>query len=310
MIKHFNFKYYGFAIILILIFACSFLFAGEIKKSDSPSSKQKDKKPDEIRMTADKLTYDEQKKIVRLINNVRIMYKDAIMTSERAEFNGITKIGHFTGGVKLWQPGNVITADWMDVFYTEKKGILYGHVRAIMEMNDNEKKKDDKKGDKAENKENRKEGNNIEKQEPDNDGPVIMTCEEIEFFWEKQEGTARKNVKVWRREKTAYADTVNYTGSAALITMSGHVRFERSNNDWMICPEAYYDLKTKTFVARGGVEGNMEIKKEEKKEKKASLEEDRILYPSLNILEEDVFVKEIPADYKVKKEERIIKINK
>jgi lipopolysaccharide assembly outer membrane protein LptD (OstA) len=236
------------------------------------------KKPDTIHMTAEKLTYDHKSKIVRLIDNVKITYGESIMTSQKAEFNGETKIGHFTGGVKLWQPGNVLTGDTMDAYYAEKRGVLRGHVRAIME---------EKKPGK------------------DDEGPVVMTCEEIEFFWETKDAVAKRNVKIWRKDKTAYADTVHYSQSASLVTMSGNVRFERDEKDWLTCPEAYLDLKTNTFVARGGVEGNMVMEEEKKKKGEEPQEADRMLVPGLPSVQDDDFILDIPAEFTPVREEQI-----
>ncbi|GEM_PF-1301979 len=240
------------------------------------------KKPDEIHMTADKLSYDEKKKYARLINNVRITYRDVVMTSDRGDFDGEKKIGHFTGGVKLWQPGTVITADRLDAFYSDKKAILSGHVRAIMESTPKKSGKEEAPPPPPKEK----------KGGQDDDAPTILTCEYIEFFWETHDGYAKNNVKIWKKEKTAYADTAHYSQNAGLVTMSGNVRFERGKTDWMICPEAYFDLKTETFVARGGVEGNVEMQKEEKKKEEKPIEDDRLISPPLNPLYDDVF--EIP----------------
>ncbi|MDQ7823831.1 MAG: LptA/OstA family protein [Candidatus Eremiobacteraeota bacterium] len=258
-------------------------------------SQEPAKPPGEIRMTAEKLTYDDKKKFVRLINNVKVTYGEAVMTSARAEFNGVTKVGHFTGGVKLWQPGNVIYGDRMDAFYNEKKVLISGHVRALMEEGTAPRK-----GEQAP---------PPAKEQKSDEGTVIMTCEEIEFFWESRDGEARRNVKVWRKEKTAYADVVHYSHSASLITMTGNVRFERGPKDWMISPEAYFDLKTETFVARGGVESNVELTSAPKKpEKKATLEEERIMSPLLSPVEEEVFIREVPQQFKSEREEHIEKL--
>ena len=243
------------------------------------------KKRDEIHMTADKLTYDDKKKFVKLINNVKITYQEVVLTSQKGDFDGEKKIGYFTGGVKMWKPGSVLTGDRMDVYYQEKRVVVRGHTRAVMES-ENKEKKDASSPAKSD------------------EGPTIMTCEEIEFFWETSDGIARNNVKIWRKEKTAYADTATYTHNAELVTLSGNVRFERSSKDWMTCPEAYYDLKTETFVALGGVESNVELQKEEKKEEKPMPEEDRILSPSLNLLDEEVFYRDIPPQYEIRQEEK------
>jgi len=236
------------------------------------------KKPDTIHMTSEKLTYDHRSKVVRLIDNVRITYGETIMTSQRADFNGETKIGHFTGGVKLWQPGNVLTGDRMDAFYAEKRGVLKGHVRAILE---------EKKAGR------------------ENEGPVVMTCEEIEFFWETRDAVAKNKVKIRRNDKTAYADTIHYSQNASLVTMSGNVRFERDEKDWLTCPEAYLDLKTNTFVARGGVEGNV-VMEEEKKKSEEPLEADRLIVPRLPSVPDDDFILQIPPGLAPMLEERTI----
>jgi lipopolysaccharide export system protein LptA len=271
---------------LLLLLAPGLSLGAAAKKAVS----EKEKKPDEIHMTAEKLTYDDKKKFVRLINNVRVTYGDTIMTSQKAEFDGVTKIGHFMGGVKLWQPGNVLTGDRMDAYYAEKRGVLTGHVRAILEEGGT--------------KPGKKEAPSPGKAKKDDQGPVLMTCQEIEFFWEAREGVAKQNVKMWRKEKTAYADTVHYSQNSDLVTMEGNVRFERSKNDWLVCPEAYFDLKTETFVARGGVEGNVEMQKEKPKKELETPDDDRIITPPLDVLEEDVFIKEIPPEFQRQIQER------
>lgn len=273
------------------------------KEETGDKGKAKPKKPEEIHMTADKLTYDHKKQYARLINNVRITYQDTVMTSQKADFDGIKKIGHFTGGIKMWQPGNVLTGDKMDAYYAEKKAVITGHVRAVMEN-----KKDEKKGESASKEKPDEQKGQGKAGKSEDEGPTIMTCEQIEFFWETQDGIARNNVKIWRKEKTAYSDVATYSHSAELITLTGNVRFERSNKDWMICPEAYLDMKTETFVARGGVEANMDMQKKEKKEEKPKPEEDRILSPILPLLKEEVFQNDIPPRYQIRREERTEKL--
>jgi lipopolysaccharide assembly outer membrane protein LptD (OstA) len=266
------------ALLLAFLTLCRPCQAGKAPSSAGNKGGEAAKKPDEIHMTADKLSYDEKKKFARLIKNVRITYKDVVMTSDRGDFDGEKKIGHFTGGVKIWQPGTVITADRLDAFYSDKKAVLTGHVRAIMESKP-------KKGSKEEAPPPQKD----KKEDQEDQTPTIMTCEYIEFFWEAREGYAKNNVKIWKKEKTAYADTVHYSQNAGLITMSGNVRFERSKKDWMICPEAYFDMKTETFVARGGVEGNVEMQKEQKKKEEKPVDEDRLIVPPLTPLYDEVF---------------------
>src|SRR5690606_18341643 len=122
---------------------------------------------------ADKMDYDEPKKMVRLVGRVRFETADAAMTAPYAQYHTGKQVAEFQGGVKITQPGSTLVGNKMTVWYGEKRGILTGNVRPVSEK------------------------------APGSAGhtPTTMTAREIEYRWEKGIGEARGDVKVRQGDK-------------------------------------------------------------------------------------------------------------
>lgn len=215
-----------------------------------------------IRMNADRLIYDDKMMTARLTGNVKITYEDATMTSKNAFFKGKERIAYFTGGVKIIRNGSVLTGDKMDVFYNEKRALVYGNVRAVT--------------------------NELEEKNKNNE-PTILECKTAEFFWEENEIFAKENLKVTKGDKRAFSDTGHYSQKTQTVTLNDNVRFEQGKNNWMTAPIAIFDMKNETFLAKGGVKAELEIQKE--KPKKEPLKNDRLLKPEIVPIQEDVMIK-------------------
>jgi lipopolysaccharide assembly outer membrane protein LptD (OstA) len=201
----------------------------------------------EVKVWADRMIYDDKKKLLRLIGNVRVREKDTTLYAPYVEFNTETEIGDITGGVRVEQPDTVLTSDRMKVFYKEKRAQFAGNVKASTTRQPSKIKSERAK-------------------EEMTGARTTLTCREMEFWWEKKEGIAKGNVKVEQRDKRAFADEGLYSEQTDLITLRGNVRLERGRNDWMNCHEAQVDMKEETFTAIGNVEGAF-IVREGKKEK-------------------------------------------
>jgi len=192
--------------------------------------------PREVQMTSRKLDYDEKRKKVRLIGDVRITSRGYVMTSPYAEFFTDKKIGEFQGGVKITGEGTVATGKRMKVFYPEQRAVLSGDVRLVSQK---------APGGSAE-------------------APTIMTGQELEYQWEKGQGVARGNVHVTQAEKQAFADRATYFRDQQMVYLEGNVRVERGDGDWMTSERARMNLATKMIEADGGVTARTLLEEEKK----------------------------------------------
>ena len=218
----------------------------EIPPIEEPNLKED---PKAVKMTADRLLYDDKTKISQLRGNVKIIYGDLTVKSDYAKFYGDKKEGYFTGHVKLYKPGNTVTGDKMDIFYNEGKGVIYENVRAVSYQN-KDKKEPGKKKNTA-----------------DDEAPLILTCKYAEYFWNDDEVYVDGDVKMWKNDRRAYADHGHYSQKIETVTLSDNVRFEQGTENWMTCPEAIFDLKSETFVANGGVTAEVEVEQQNEKKK-------------------------------------------
>ncbi|MCD4785013.1 MAG: LPS export ABC transporter periplasmic protein LptC [Candidatus Eremiobacteraeota bacterium] len=219
----------------------------------------------DVRLTADRLIYDEKAKKVTLEGNVRFLYKKTVLSGSLAYFNMKTRKGRIEGDVKIFQPGTTIVGDVMIVNYNENVAKLKGNVKLVTVRD--------------------LESSPGERSEMLPSGVTTITCDSLVYSWLTREGTASTDVAVEQKNRRAYADKAHYSGSSDLITMEGRVRFEEGSNNWVTCKKAYIDLKKETFMAVGGVTGNFLVQEDKKKEKtekaQPSRPADKIILPDL-----------------------------
>ena len=182
-------------------------------------------KPREVKLNASKMDFDQEKQLVRLIGNVRIVSEGVVMTSPYAEYHLDTQIGDFVGGVKIVGQGSTATGKKMRVFYADQKARLKGKVRVVSE---------------------RAPGS-------DKTTPTVMLSDELEYLWEKNEGIAKGHVKVRQGDQRGFADRAHYFKERDIVIMEGNVRFEKGGEDWLNSSRATMNLKDDTVVAEGGV---------------------------------------------------------
>lgn len=181
--------------------------------------------PRAVQMYSQKLDYDEKRKKVRLIGNVKITSEQYTMTSPYAEFYTDKKIGEFQGGVKISGDGSTATGKRMKVFYPDQRAILTGDVRLVSE-----------KGPAS---------------QPGS--PTIMTGQELEYHWVKGYGVARGSVHVHQGNRQAFCDRATYYRDQRMVYMEGNVRVERGDGDWLTSERARMNLETQVVEADGGV---------------------------------------------------------
>jgi len=215
----------------------------------------------EIRMTADRLSYDQSGRTVRLSGTVRFICEDITLSGENAIFNTRTKKGRIGGGVRITQPGTVITGESMTVDYNATVAEMSGGV-IITTTKDLVRKI-------------RAQGSTT---------PTTLMCKSLRYNWMTQEGAAAGPVTVIQMDKRAYADNAAYNGMAGIVTLTGNVRFEEGCNNWVDCKKAVLDLRNETFTALGSVTGNFLMDVSEKdtdKKSAAGKQPDKLIIPEL-----------------------------
>ncbi len=209
--------------------------------------------PREVKLNASKMDFDQEKQIVRLIGEVRIVSEGMVMTSPYAEYHLDTQIGDFVGGVKIVGEGTTATGKKMKVYYADQKADLIGDVRIVTE---------------------RAPGS-------DKTTPTVMLSDELEYFWEKDEGVAKGHVKVRQGDQRGFSDRAHYYKERDLVIMEGNVRFEKGGEDWLNSSRATMNLKDETVVAEGGVVARTRLQPRESAKTEAGAPAKKPLPPSI-----------------------------
>jgi lipopolysaccharide export system protein LptA len=192
--------------------------------------------PREIQMYSKKLDYDEKRKKVRLIGDVKITSEKYVMTAPYAEFFTDKKVGEFQGGVKITGEGSVATGKRMKVFYPDQRAVLSGDVRLVSEKGP---------GSTA-------------------GSPTVMTGQELEYQWVKGYGVASGSVKVIQNHRRAFADKATYYRDQQMVYLEGNVRVEQGDGDWLTSERARMNLATQVVEADGGVTARTLLEEKEK----------------------------------------------
>jgi lipopolysaccharide export system protein LptA len=229
-----------------------------------------------VKITADELNYDDKKKLLVLNGNVTFTHIDSVVTAPHAEFETEKQLGHFTGGVKITQPGTTITSSELDAFYGERKAVLTGNVEMITE------KAPTRKGAAP-----AAPARTATDKKPAKALPTVMLTDKLEYFWEKAEADAFGNVKIRQGDKRAFSDRAHYTGAINQIRLFSNVRFEQGKDNWMTSEEAIVDVAQETFNAKGGVEAYVIMEQGPPKNPPLRTPQgDRVLKPSPPLLNE------------------------
>ncbi len=213
---------------LLVIAACVFMLMSQVLATPVKTKKELDIK-------ADRIDYDDGRKEVRLVGNVKFTSGDLVMTAPYARYKTDSMIAEFSGGVKIAQPGMSAFGNTMKVLYKESSASLSGNVRLI--------------SDKA------PAGNDRT--------PVTLLADSLHYNWQSGMGEAKGSVKVRQGVRRAYAEDAIYDRNADTIVMKNGVRFEQGNDDWLESDLVTVNLATETISAQGQVMGRFIIESAE-----------------------------------------------
>lgn len=241
----------------VAIVACSLAaFISFVSSAEKP----KKKKIHEVFITAARLTYNNKTKDVFADGNVKMQSRDMTLLSEKIYYNTNTKMAKVDVPFKLFGQGNTFTGNKVEANFKEKVVKAYGNVKFVQK-----KRKSGKKPEKKEEK-----GEKITSIKSKTREDVTITCDQFVYNYDSKEGTAEGNVKLYRADGVITGDHATYSGKPGLVVVTGNVKVEKTNGDWLTCKKATVSLKEDWVEAEGDIKSKIRVeeKEEEKKEEK------------------------------------------
>jgi len=183
-------------------------------------------------ISADRLVYREKAGMLFLSGKVELKFKDYTLTGDKAWIDHKNRTGSFLGHVKLTSNDFTVSGEVLKVFYRENRLVFSGGV-------DFQSKKEFllEKGDVP--------------------APGSLTCDNLEYNWASLTGKAQGSVRGVTGNKRFSADSLLYQGAQKLLTLSGHARLERGDQEFLSGEEIFFDMKDQSATVSGGVKGSV-----------------------------------------------------
>lgn len=223
----------------------------------------------ELSVRAERMDYDEQRKVVRLVGNVCISSGNVVMTASNAMFSTDTQIAQFQGHVKLTEPGSVLVGDRMKVWYKEHRASLIGNCRFVSDALLGQQSRT----------------------------PAVISASSLDYDWLKGLGTAHGVVKMQQGQRRAFADKAVYRRLTDTVELVGNVRFEQGPDQWLTSDKVAVDLKQESVVAVGQVTGRFIVDSKEKVDSAISTTGSSAAAPTTRALEPELqlqLVEQVP----------------
>lgn len=181
---------------------------------------------------------------------VRIYYKEYILTGDEAEIHEADEVLYLTGNVVIYQEDDVLQGDFFTFYYDRDYMIM------------------DSPFDLLQYRETEKEDGTIEKE------PLHMVGEYLEIFGEEDRIYARQDVHMSFREFRTWSQELDYYEQIDELHLKGDVLIEE-NGEFIRAQEAKIWLEEDIFEAWGDVEADVQIRKKEKNgEERLEMEEE------------------------------------
>lgn len=175
-----------------------------------------------VQVQAEKTRYKwGDSEVALLSGNVRINQGDTVLTADEVEYNQNEEIqtAVATGNVKIVDPENEVTGEKATAFFNEKRAVIEGNVKLVAKPR------------------NRAEGGSQARSvRSEWDEKAVITCDVIEYLYQKKEATATGNLKIVQKDRTLTAEKVFYQVRPELITLSGGVKGRDSKNQTFSSP--------------------------------------------------------------------------
>jgi lipopolysaccharide assembly outer membrane protein LptD (OstA) len=205
------------------------------------SKEEKEKKYKIVNFKAKNVRYNNKTKNVFASGEVLITSGDMEITCESLLYNRETEIAKIWGNPVITQPGTKITCEKLTIDFKERKILVENKIEMVQE-----KKKIERETTLKE----------------ELGETITLHCDRIEYYYEKKEGIAEGNIKVFQEDATASGKKAYYQGKEERIIVEGDVRLERKNGEWITCQKAIISLKEDSIETEGLVESQLLIEEE------------------------------------------------
>ncbi len=225
----------------------------EQKSTPSPqNSPQKTTTPSKtkyknVALKADHMRFNNKTKNLLAESNVVLTSEDMKIVCEKLLYNTEAETSKITGSPVFTQPGTQITGDVLFANFKEKKLKIEGNVQIVQE----------KKAIKKQ--------TGFKEQLKDR---ITMTCDKVDYQYGDKNGVAEGNIKVIQEEatpdgyklhSTAYGDKAEYNGKDEILVVTGRVRVEQNEGEWVNAQKATISLKEDWVEVEGNIQGNFKI---------------------------------------------------
>lgn len=207
-----------------------------------------------IGLKADHMRFNNKTKNLLAESNVVLTMKekdgDMKILCEKLLYNTEAETAKITGSPVFTQPGSQITGDIMTASFKEKKLHIEGSVQVVQE----------KKAIKKQ--------TGFKEQMKDK---MTLTCDKIDYDYGNKTGKSEGNIKVVQEEatpegykvhSTAYGDKADYNGKDEILVVTGRVKIEQKEGEWLNAQKATISLKEDWVEVEGNIEGNFKIEEE------------------------------------------------
>lgn len=216
--------------LILLIYIVVILIGGSTYAADDP-----------VKATADSIHGDTQKKWAFLEGNVRIVQKNTVITTEKAEIDLDKKLLFLKSRLKLTSSEITVEADSLDYNLKQKQGTFKGNVT----MNRVEVKDD---------------GGKVTKD------PFKLMCEELYFETETKNFTATQHARVEHKDFNGSGDAIEYHDARQELWFKKNTYLKKPSGEEIRGDSVKIDLKAKNFTVTQNVTINLNVDDDEKKE--------------------------------------------
>lgn len=200
-----------------------------------------------VALKADHMRFNNKTKNLLAESNVVLTSEDMKIVCEKLLYNTEAETSKITGSPVFTQPGTQITGDVLYANFKEKKLKMEGNVQIVQE------------------KKSIKKQTGFKEQLKDR---ITMTCNKVDYQYGDKNGVAEGNIKVIQEEatpdgyklhSTAYGDKAEYNGKDEILVVTGRVRVEQNEGEWVNAQKATLSLKEDWVEVEGNIEGNFKI---------------------------------------------------
>lgn len=164
------------------------------------------------------------------VSDLQVLDGDTEMKAKSAELDNEQQHVVATGDLQMKDPRAELTGDKLEAWLDEKRAMLTGNVRLLVKPKENGEQKPagDKKpetGTQPPDEEEKFTLENVKKY------PIVITCDEIEYFYRKKTANLKGNLKATQTLKngkirTLTAQKAEYDQKKEILTLTGNVTIE------------------------------------------------------------------------------------